>query len=86
MFYAISGYLFFTGLYGGRNANYQKLWFKIKKRGKTLLVPYIIACLFPVVFNLALEFIPGIEQFVNNKGISKNFHQTNRQDINFYIF
>ena len=75
LFYAISGYLFFTGLYGGRNANYQKLWFKIKKRGKTLLVPYIIACLFPVVFNLALEFIPGIEQFVNNKGISKNFHQ-----------
>lgn len=66
LFYAISGYLFFTGLYDGGNANYQKLWFKIKKRGKTLLVPYIIACLFPVVFNLVLEFIPGIEQFVNN--------------------
>ncbi|MDC1683620.1 acyltransferase family protein, partial [Phocaeicola vulgatus] len=61
LFYAISGYLFFTGLYDGGNANYQKLWFKIKKRGKTLLVPYIIACLFPVVFNLVLEFIPGIE-------------------------
>ena len=75
LFYAISGYLFFTGLYDGGNANYPKLWFKIKKRGKTLLVPYIIACLFPVVFNLVLEFIPGIEQFVNNKGISKNFHQ-----------
>ena len=75
LFYAISGYLFFTDLYDGRNADYQKLWFKIKKRGKTLLIPYIIACLFPVVFNLTLEFIPGIEQFVNSKGISKNFHQ-----------
>lgn len=86
LFYAISGYLFFTGLYGGRNANYQKLWFKIKKRGKTLLVPYIIACLFPVVFNLALEFIPGIEQFVNNKGISKNFHQPIDKILNFIYF
>lgn len=86
LFYAISGYLFFTGLYDGGNANYPKLWFKIKKRGKTLLVPYIIACLFPVVFNLVLEFIPGIEQFVNNKGISKNFHQPIDKILNFIYF
>ena len=86
LFYAISGYLFFTDLYDGRNADYQKLWFKIKKRGKTLLIPYIIACLFPVVFNLTLEFIPGIEQFVNSKGISKNFHQPIHKILNFIYF
>lgn len=51
-----------------------------------MLVPYIIACLFPVVFNLVLEFIPGIEQFVNNKGISKNFHQPIDKILNFIYF
>lgn len=57
-----------------------------KEKRKTLLVPYIIACLFPVVFNLVLEFIPGIEQFVNNKGISKNFHQPIDKILNFIYF
>ena len=33
-----------------------------------------------------LTFIPGIEQFVNNKGISKNFHQPIDKILNFIYF
>lgn len=68
LFYAISGYLFFIGLTNGGNADYHKLLIKIKKRGKTLLVPYVIACLFPFVFSLALEYVPLIDRFMNSRG------------------
>lgn len=75
LFYAISGYLFFIGLGCGAKADYHKLWGKIKKRVRTLFVPYIIACLFPVVFYLLLEIVPGVGRFVNGGGFSGNFHK-----------
>lgn len=43
LFYAISGYLFFTDLYDGRNADYQKLWFKIKRKNITYSLYYSLS-------------------------------------------
>lgn len=76
LFYAISGFLFFIGLNDGNRVDYTKLLLKIKKRVKTLLVPYLIACLFPAVFSLGLEFIPGVGRFVNGGNFSDNFDRS----------
>lgn len=58
LFYAISEYLFFLGLDDGKEKDdYGKLGIKIKKRFRTLFVPYIIACLFPAAFYFIMEQI-----------------------------
>lgn len=75
LFYAISGYLFFLRGGGGTIPDYKKLWVKIKKRVRTLLIPYLIACLFPIVFGLVLEYIPGVGRFVNGGSVSDNFYK-----------
>lgn len=74
-FFAISGYLFFQGIDEEDTYIYVKLWMKIRKRIRTLLVPYLIACLFPVIFYLVLEYIPGIDDFMNTKGFSENLEK-----------
>lgn len=53
-----------------------KLRIKIKKRMHTLLIPYLIACLFPVAFYIVLEYIPGIDRFLNSGGFSDNLHKS----------
>lgn len=61
MFFCISGYLFFL------NANILKELFpKIKKRGKTLVIPFFIGSLYFISFFLLIRVIPGIEKFVNS--------------------
>lgn len=75
LFFAISGYLFFQGVDKEDTQAYAKLWMKIRKRIRTLLVPYLIACLFPAVFYLVLEYIPGVDGFMNTKGFSDNFEK-----------
>lgn len=75
LFFAISGYLFFQGVDKEDTQAYAKLWMKIRKRIRTLLVPYLIACLFPAVFYLVLEYIPGVDGFMNTKGLSDNFEK-----------
>ncbi len=62
MFYMISGYLFFF--------NAEKISVilkKMRKRVHTLLIPYVIACLFYPLCLLFLEVTPGISQFVNSR-------------------
>jgi len=67
MFFAISGYLFFRNI-----ENWGELWQKMRRRCRTLVVPYLIACLFPALFALALEAMPWTGSFVNGSGFSEN--------------
>jgi surface polysaccharide O-acyltransferase-like enzyme len=61
LFYIISGYLFFYNLPNGMHS----IIGKMKKRVRTLLIPYIIASVFFVAFFLVIELIPGTSQFMN---------------------
>lgn len=71
LFYMISGYLFFLHTEKGITCIIRK----IKKRVRTLLIPFIIACLFFPSFYLLLEIIPGTNQFINAQSFSNNFQQ-----------
>lgn len=74
LFYAISGYLFFLKVPDGMKSIYAK----IQKRIRTLLVPYIIGCLFFVLFGVMIAVTPGISKYVNGSVMplfSEPFHQ-----------
>lgn len=88
LFYAISGYLFFLGLDNGKDkVNYGKLGMKIKKRFRTLFVPYIIACLFPAAFYFIMEQIPFCGKFLNGGGnFSENLKKPLHELIVFLYF
>jgi surface polysaccharide O-acyltransferase-like enzyme len=62
LFYLISGYLFFYNVSNGIHSVIEK----IKKRVQTLLIPYIIGCMFFVVFYIVMEIIPGTAPFMND--------------------
>lgn len=67
MFFAISGYLFFRNI-----ENWNELWGKMRKRCKTLVVPYLIACLFPALFALGMEALPWTKAFMNGGAFPDN--------------
>lgn len=61
MFFMISGMLFFRNI-----SSIGDVWQKMKKRARTLLVPYLIAALFlPAVYAL-MSFLPWTAKFVNS--------------------
>ena len=62
LFYAISGYLFFLNTDKGISA----IWKKMKKRVRTLLIPFIIAALYFPIFLLSLELLPFTKNFINS--------------------
>ena len=62
LFFMISGYLFFLKVPNGLHSIFEK----IKKRIRTLLVPYIIACVFFVLFYVILDVTPGVGRFMNS--------------------
>lgn len=61
LFYIISGYLFFLKLPNGMNSIYDKM----RKRVKTLFIPYVIGCLFFVGILGLVEIMPGTSRFMN---------------------
>lgn len=74
LFYAISGYLFFLKVPNGMKSVYAK----IQKRIRTLLVPYIIGCLFFVLFGVMIAITPDISKYVNGSVMPlfrEPFHQ-----------
>lgn len=71
LFYIISGFLFFLNVPNGLNSIYEKM----KKRVKTLLVPYVVGCLFFVVFSFLVAIVPGTSKFINNS-ILPLFHES----------
>ncbi len=62
LFYVISGYLFFF-----HADNIQAIGKKMRKRVKTLLIPYVFAALFFVLFIIVLEQLPLAKQYINNE-------------------
>jgi surface polysaccharide O-acyltransferase-like enzyme len=80
LFFAISGYLFFYSIPNGLYS----VFIKMKKRVKTLLIPYIISSVFFIVFYLCLEIVPGVKSFMNNSLLY--LFNENFLDIIKYIF
>lgn len=70
LFYMVSGYLFFLNI-----ENIADIIKKIKKRIRTILIPFIIACLFFPSFYILIGIIPGTDKFINAKDFSNNFQQ-----------
>lgn len=71
LFYVISGYLFFLKVPDGMKSIYGKM----KKRVRTLLVPYLIGCLFFVGFLALVECMPFTSRFMNT-GIMPLFQKS----------
>ena len=61
LFYAISGFLFFNGVNHWKNCLP-----KMKKRIKTLVVPYLIGNIVFVLWYVGLAIIPGCSKYVNS--------------------
>lgn len=70
MFYTISGYLFFYGV-----KDIRKVYYKIKKRIKTLIIPFIIAAIFFPLFFMMMEFVPGATEHINSESFIKKFSE-----------
>lgn len=62
LFYMISGYLFFLKVPEGMTSIYGKM----RKRVRTLVVPYIIGCLFFVGFGVLMAVLPGVSKYMNS--------------------
>ena len=62
LFYMISGYLFFLKVPDGMTSIYGKM----RKRVRTLVVPYIIGCLFFVGFGVLMAVLPGVSKYMNS--------------------
>lgn len=80
LFFMISGYLFFRNTQNGLNS----IFIKIRKRINTLLIPYIIGCLFFVAFSLLVGFLPVVSHYMNGN-ILELFNQSILQILK-YIF
>ncbi|MBQ2055594.1 MAG: acyltransferase [Bacteroidaceae bacterium] len=81
MFYAISGYLFFQNVESIGN-----VFRKMKKRVRTVLVPFVIAAvLFPLFF-VVLEHIPGASAYINSKSYTEMFVTQPLWDILVALF
>lgn len=57
-----------------------------EKEGGTLLVPYLLACLFLPLFYLFLEMVPGTEKFINSVNFSDNLKRPLWQLLTFLFF
>ena len=62
LFYVISGYLFFLKVPEGMKSIYSKM----RKRVGTLVVPYIVGCLFFVGFGVLMAVVPGVSKYMNS--------------------
>ena len=67
LFFMISGYLFFLNTDGG----IKSVVVKMRKRVRTLLIPYIIGCLFVPLFWVVMEQIPFAARFCNGQNVSE---------------
>ena len=78
LFFAISGFLFFNGM-----GSIEECFPKIRKRIRSLLVPYVIWNVIFVGWYVALNFLPGVSSLVNSD-ILQSFD--NIYDIFAYLF
>lgn len=69
LFYCISGFLFFLGA-----SHVKDCYPKIRKRARTLLVPYLIWNIVFVLWYEVLGFIPGVSAYINSDMTSGLVH------------
>lgn len=82
LFFAISGYLFFLNIDEGISSIFRKM----RKRIKTLIIPFVIAAIFyPVVF-LLMEYLPFTDQFINGNESYSNYFQLPLKNILLSLF
>lgn len=62
LFYVISGYLFFLKV----PEEMISIYGKMRKRMGTLVLPYIIGCLFFVGFGVLIAVLPGVSKYMNS--------------------
>ncbi len=60
IFYTISGYLFFRNI-----RSIFDILEKMRKRVKSLLIPFLIACVHVPLFYIVIEQIPGVSNYIN---------------------
>ena len=82
LFYAISGYLFFLNIDNGMLS----VWGKMKRRVKTLLIPFIIAACFFPAFMVGMEFFPWTKNYINADGLFSDNFQQSLGDIMLSLF
>lgn len=71
LFFSISGYLFARNI-----SSIKDVFLKIKKRLRTLLVPYLLWNIIFVLWFVVLDVIPGVSQYVNSRGtLQRILHQ-----------
>lgn len=80
LFYAISGYLFFRGVQQSND-----IFIKIKKRCKTLIIPYALSALILPLFYIGMSFVPASEDFVNNGDFMEHFND-NAPNVLFQLY
>lgn len=81
IFFMISGMLFF------RNTNcIEDIFRKMKKRCKTLLIPFLIAGLYLPAVYLTMRQIPWTKQFINSFDIFSNVHSFGSILQSLYLF
>lgn len=62
MFFFISGFLFFYKV-----ENIQQVYNKMRKRIRTLLIPFIIAAICFPLFFIVIDHIPGASEYINQE-------------------
>lgn len=78
MFFAISGVLFFNGI-----TSIQDCFPKIKKRIKSLLIPYVIWNIIFVLWFVVLQNLPFTKNMINSDVVSKVFCGSLIDSLNF---
>lgn len=81
LFFSISGFLFFSKMDYGLKS----VWLKMKKRFRSLFIPYVIGCITYVLFILLLECIPSVSKYINDHTIINCFDSL-RLDVLKYVF
>ena len=76
MFYFISGFLFFNGI-----SNTYTLFAIIKRRFRTLFVPFVIAAIFYPSFFVIMEIIPEVSNYINRPSYLKLFKEMSSVDV-----
>lgn len=64
LFFAISGYLFARNIHSNSD-----VFHKMRKRLRTLLIPYLIWNVIFILWYVLLDVIPGVDRWVNGGGV-----------------
>lgn len=81
MFYTISGYLFFREIKG-----LQTVFTKIRRRIRTLLIPFVIAALYYPAFFVFMKILPGVGGYIDRPSFIEMFKNMKLTEILCSLF